>query len=90
MAPCVLLHTTNKIKLEVPESVNKCHVVHTDMAGGIYVHLEFHMLYAAPGVPCLGDSSDKSRGIHLRAVFMTAFIVYPEAIIRGRYYKDHS
>ena len=31
------------------------------------------MFYAAPGVQCLGDSSDKSRGVHLRAVFMTAF-----------------
>ena len=42
------------------------------------------MFYAAPGVPCLGDSSDKSRGVHLRAVFMTAFLVHPEAIIQGR------
>ena len=42
------------------------------------------MFYAASGVPCLGDSSDKSRGVHLRAVFMTAFLVYPEAIIQGR------
>ena len=25
---------TNKIKLEAPRSVNKCHMVHTDMAGG--------------------------------------------------------
>ena len=39
------------------------------------------MFYAAPGVPCLGDSLDKSHGIYLRAVFMTAFVVYPEAII---------
>ena len=28
------LMMTNKIKLVVPGSVNKCHVVHTDMAGG--------------------------------------------------------
>ena len=44
------------------------------------------MFNAAPGVPCLSDSSDKSRGIYLRAAFMTAFqcVVYPEAIIRGR------
>ena len=42
------------------------------------------MFYAAPGVPCLGDSSDKSCGIHLKAVFITAFLVYPEAIIQGR------
>ena len=40
------------------------------------------MFYAAPGVPCLDDSSDKSRGIYLRAAFMTAFIVYPEATIQ--------
>ena len=42
------------------------------------------MFNAALGVPCLSDSSDKSRGIYLRAAFMTAFVVYPEAIIRGR------
>ena len=43
------------------------------------------MFYAAPGLPlpCLGDSSDISRGIYLRAACMTAFVVYPEAIIRG-------
>ena len=28
------LITTDKIKLEVPGSVNKCHMVHIDMAGG--------------------------------------------------------
>ena len=44
---------------------------------------EFHLFYAAPGVPCLGDSSDKSHGIYLRMVFMTAFVVCPEVIIRG-------
>ena len=42
------------------------------------------MFYAALGVPCLGDSSDKIRGIHLKAMFMTAFLVYPEAIIQWR------
>ena len=42
------------------------------------------MFYATPGVSCLGDSSDKSRGVHLKAVFMTAFLVYPEAIIQGQ------
>ena len=42
------------------------------------------MINAAPGVPRLSDSSDKSRGIYLRAAFTTAFVVYPEAIIRGR------
>ena len=42
------------------------------------------MFNATPGVPCLSDSSDKSHGIYLRVAFMTAFIVYPEAIIRGR------
>ena len=46
------------------------------------------VFYAAPGVPRLGDSSDKSRGVYLRGAFMTAFvarsIVYPEAITRGR------
>ena len=41
-------------------------------------------LNAAPGVPCLSDSSDKSRSVYLRAAFMTAFVVYPEAIIRAR------
>ena len=41
------------------------------------------MFYAAPGVPCLGDTSDKSRGVYLRTAFLTAFVVYPEAIIRG-------
>ena len=35
------------------------------------------------GVPCLGDSLDKSHGIYLRVAFMTASVVYPEAIIRG-------
>ena len=39
------------------------------------------MLYAALGVPCLGDSSDKSQGVHLRVAFMIAFVVSPEAII---------
>ena len=39
------------------------------------------MFYAAPEVPCLGDSSDKICGVYLRAAFMTAFLVYPEAII---------
>ena len=60
----------------------------TDMVGGDSVyrcmqlfHQEFHMFYAAPGVLCLGDSSDKRWGIYLRAAFMTAFLVYPEAII---------
>ena len=38
---------------------------------------------AAPGVTCLDDSSYKSRGIYLRVAFMTASVVYPEAIIRG-------
>ena len=42
------------------------------------------MFNAAPGVPCLSDSSDKSDDVYLRVVFMTAFVVYPEAIIRGR------
>ena len=42
------------------------------------------MFNAAPGVPCLSDSSDKSHGIYLRVAFMTAFVVYPEAIIQGR------
>ena len=46
------------------------------------------MFYAAPGeapgVPCLSDSSDKSCGVYLRVAFMTAFIVNPGAIIRGR------
>ena len=41
------------------------------------------MFNAAPGVPCLSDGSDKSRGVYLRAAFMTAFVVYPEAIIQG-------
>ena len=41
------------------------------------------MFNAAPEVPCLSDSSDKSRGIYLRAAFMTAFVAYPEAIIQG-------
>ena len=41
------------------------------------------MFYAAPGVTCLGDSSDKSRGVYLRVMFMTAFVVYLEAIIQG-------
>ena len=31
-----------------------------------------------------GNSLDKNHGVHLRAMFMTAFVVYPEAIIRGR------
>ena len=44
---------------------------------------EFHVFYAAPGVPCLGDSSDKSCSVYLRVAFMTAFVVYSEAIIRG-------
>ena len=39
------------------------------------------MFNAAPGVPCLSDSSDKSWGVYQRAAFMTAFVVYPEAII---------
>ena len=55
-------------------------MVHTDMAGGDFVA----HVYAAPTVPCLGESSDKSRGIYLRAMFMIAFVVYPEAIIRGQ------
>ena len=46
-------------------------------------HQESHLFYAAPGVLCLGYSSDKSRGIYLRAAFMTAILVYPEAIIWG-------
>ena len=39
------------------------------------------MFYAAPRVPCLGDSLDKSRSMYLRVAFMTAFVVYPVAII---------
>ena len=39
------------------------------------------MFYTAPGVPCLGDSLDKSRSVYLRAAFMITFLVYPEAII---------
>ena len=42
------------------------------------------MYYAAPlaaPVPHLGDSSDKSHSIYLRVAFMTAFVVYPKAII---------
>ena len=39
------------------------------------------MFNAAPGVPCLSDSSDKSCGVYLRTAFMTAFVVYPEALI---------
>ena len=86
---CVQLRTMNKIKLEVPGSFNKCYVVHTDMACGGYVtiytwsstcfilHLWLH------GVPCLRDSSDKSHSIYLRVAFMTASVVYPEAIIQG-------
>ena len=74
----------NKIKLEVPRSVNKCYVVHTDMAGGdsvaVYtwsftcfmLHLEFHVWVIV-----------QIKATHLlRVEFMPAFVLYPEAIIR--------
>ena len=40
------------------------------------------LFYATPGVPCLGDSSDKSSGVYMRVTFMIVFVVYPEAIIQ--------
>ena len=52
----------------------------------VCVHLCMYVvyvcIYAAPGI-CLGDSSDIIHGIYRRVVLMTAFVVYPEAIIRG-------
>ena len=79
MAPCVrlpsYLMTVNKIKLKAPMSVNKCHMLHTDMAGGDSVDVCDCSTWT-PGISCLGDSSDKSRSVYLRAVFMTAFVVY--------------
>ena len=81
----------------MPWSVNKCHVVHTDMESAnsvsvcdILFHLEFRLFYAAPGVPCLCDSSNKRCDVYLRAAFMTAFVVHPEAIIRVWLLKDRS
>ena len=68
--------STNKIKLEAPGSVNKCHMVHTDMAGGDFADLSldsavrgYHIykyicMESASGVPCLDDNSDKSRGVY--------------------------
>ena len=88
MAPCVRLHTTNKIKLEASGPVNKCYKacyeVHTDMAGGDSVAIYTWSSTCLMLHTWSSDSSDKSRGIYLRAAFMTAFVVYPEAIIQGR------
>ena len=39
-------------------------------------------------VPSFSDSSDISRGIYPRVVFMAVLAVHPEAIIQGSYYKD--
>ena len=85
MAPCIRLHTTNKIKLEAPGSVNKCYMGHTDIVSGDFVAIytwKFHMFYASP---LAAPEFHIWVTVQIKAVaFMTAFVVYPEAIIRGQ------